>query len=147
MVLENFVFESTEKGSLIVRLTQGTYRIVSGKLPKKSYAFLTPVATIGIRGTDFVVAVAPNGSTTVSVLDGEVAVSPNGGGTAGVATPGQTISVATPGSQATVQPTAATTATVTVEQMLAITTQASVAPSQAKGLAKGTTLGFAAAPG
>ena len=49
----------------------------------------TPVAVIGIRGTDFVVTVAQSGRTTVAVLEGQVIVAPFGGNPV-LASPGQT---------------------------------------------------------
>lgn len=60
-VLEQFVFNpKTDEGSIAVRLARGTLRYVSGLIGKRAperQQFSTPTATIGIRGTDFIVEV------------------------------------------------------------------------------------------
>jgi hypothetical protein len=66
LVLRDFVFSpSEEKFSLLVRLSKGTMAYLSGligKLAPEKARFETPTATIGIRGTHFVV----NAGETVS---------------------------------------------------------------------------------
>lgn len=61
-VLEEFRFnESAGEGSVAVRVAKGTLRYVSGLIGKRSperQQIATPTATIGIRGTDFIVEVA-----------------------------------------------------------------------------------------
>ncbi|EJM99711.1 FecR domain-containing protein [Herbaspirillum sp. YR522] len=61
-VLEDFAFnESAGEGRIAVRLAKGTLRYVSGLIGKhspSSQQVATPTATIGIRGTDFIVEVA-----------------------------------------------------------------------------------------
>jgi hypothetical protein len=61
-VLEDFSFnESAGEGKIAVRLAKGTLRYVSGLIGKhspQSQQVATPTATIGIRGTDFIVEVA-----------------------------------------------------------------------------------------
>ncbi|MCA1325074.1 FecR domain-containing protein [Herbaspirillum sp. alder98] len=61
-VLEDFAFnESAGDGKIAVRLAKGTLRYVSGLIGKhspQSQQVATPTATIGIRGTDFIVEVA-----------------------------------------------------------------------------------------
>jgi tetratricopeptide (TPR) repeat protein len=52
-------------------------RAVSGRLPKAGSNIIemtTPTATIGIRGTDWHVAVKPDGETVVTVVTGEVSL-------------------------------------------------------------------------
>jgi hypothetical protein len=63
-------------------LLRGALRVVTGALAGRSrevYAMRTPQVTIGVRGTDFMVAVLD--SSYVNVISGQVAVT-NGGGTA-----------------------------------------------------------------
>ena len=80
MVLDRFIDDPDEGNeALLVRLGTGVFRIISGKLRKTAFRVETPVATIGIRGTDFEVTVANDGSTTVSVNQGTVEVSVNAG--------------------------------------------------------------------
>ena len=66
LVLQDFLFSPTEgKFSLLVRLSKGTMAYLSGligKLAPEKARFETPTATIGIRGTHFVV----NAGETVS---------------------------------------------------------------------------------
>ncbi|KAF1044982.1 MAG: hypothetical protein GAK35_01552 [Herbaspirillum frisingense] len=61
-VLEDFKFnESSGEGNIAARLAKGTLRYVSGLIGKHSperQQISTPTATIGIRGTDFIVEVA-----------------------------------------------------------------------------------------
>ncbi|MFL9926128.1 FecR domain-containing protein [Herbaspirillum lusitanum] len=61
-VLEGFAFnESSGDGNVAVRLAKGTLRYVSGLIGKQApdrQMVNTPTATIGIRGTDFIVEVA-----------------------------------------------------------------------------------------
>ena len=62
-------------------ILRGALRIVTGALARRNrelYALRTPQVTIGVRGTDFMVAVV--NPTYVNVLAGQVAVS-NGAGT------------------------------------------------------------------
>ncbi len=60
-VLEDFKFnESSGEGNVAVRVAKGTLRYVSGLIGKHApdrQQVATPTATIGIRGTDFIVEV------------------------------------------------------------------------------------------
>lgn len=65
-----------------IDLQQGTSRAVSGKggqAAKHQYRFNTPLAAIGLRGTDYTV-MADSDKTRVSVTQGAVIVSPIGAG-------------------------------------------------------------------
>ena len=57
VVIDEFVYDpNTSKGNIVATLTQGSFRYIGGKLSKQGNATLkTPVATIGIRGTDVTV--------------------------------------------------------------------------------------------
>ncbi|WP_231738731.1 FecR family protein [Herbaspirillum rubrisubalbicans] len=59
--LEQFAYnDTTDEGNIAVRLTKGTLRYVSGLIGKHApqrQQLATPTATIGIRGTDFIVEV------------------------------------------------------------------------------------------
>jgi hypothetical protein len=56
--LDRTVF-SDEKtvGDIVIRLTLGSFRFITGQSAKESYAIATPLATVGIRGTtlDFLI--------------------------------------------------------------------------------------------
>ena len=78
MILNELVFDPvTGEGGLLVNLVEGVLRIISGAIPSENFTVVTPAATIGIRGTDFEVAVDEFGVTAVSVFEGEVEVEPN----------------------------------------------------------------------
>ena len=58
----------------IVHLSQGTVRFVvtKGKARGSMFKVITPTAIAGVRGTEFVVTVEPNGKTTFLVLEGQI---------------------------------------------------------------------------
>ena len=104
MVLhENTVFHVTEysfdrdapqNDNIAIQLIKGAMRSVSGLLAKRSsakYSLVTETATIGIRGTDFMVALV--NPLYMSVLEGSIAAT-NAAGTA-VFGAGATATVAT----------------------------------------------------
>lgn len=97
----SYAKDDAKKDNIALELLKGAMRSVSGLLSRRSpqaYALRTQVATIGIRGTDFMVALV--NPTYTSVLDGTIAV----GNTAGTVTftAGETAFVAS----ATTLPTA-----------------------------------------
>lgn len=59
MELKDFAFDSsTQKGNMLVSLVQGTLRMITGVIAKVNpgaVAVTTKTATIGVRGTDFIV--------------------------------------------------------------------------------------------
>lgn len=74
--------DSPADNKVRINLEAGVARTVSGKAgeaTRERYRFNTPIAAIGLRGTDYVVQ-ATSDITRVTVLRGEVAVSPLGGG-------------------------------------------------------------------
>lgn len=76
--------ESPADNKVRINLERGVARTVSGKAgeaARERYRFNTPVAAIGLRGTDYVVQ-AMQDVTRVTVLRGEVTVSPFGAGCA-----------------------------------------------------------------
>jgi hypothetical protein len=102
-VLDRFVYNAdSHAGVLSLSLLKGVFRYTSGKLAKRGVKIATPVALIGIRGTDFTVSVADDGATEVAVAEGEVEITPLGGGAAANVTAGQVAAVANPVADATV---------------------------------------------
>ena len=58
LTLDRFVFDpEPDQSSFVATTTKGVFRFVAGNLPKKAYTVRTPTATIGIRGTTFVLTV------------------------------------------------------------------------------------------
>ncbi len=83
--VDRFVFDpSKSSGDVALNVSKGLMRFVSGRMASQSYKVRTPTATLGVRGTDFVVAVAEDGSTTVSVISGEVEMTSGSGDSGGV---------------------------------------------------------------
>ncbi|MFO0997554.1 MAG: FecR family protein [Alphaproteobacteria bacterium] len=77
VVLDRFVFDPDKKaGELTINATQGVFRFVTGTMKSESYRIRTPSALIGVRGTDFVLAVAANGAMRVAVNSGAVEIIP-----------------------------------------------------------------------
>jgi len=86
------------EGSAILSMGVGIMHFVSGKARYAAMQIKTPTAIIGIRGSDAVIAVASDGTTTVSVLAGEFSVSNAEGGDTTTVGPSQSVSVTTTGS-------------------------------------------------
>lgn len=100
--MDRFVYDpNRQAGDVAVSMSRGVMRFVTGRLASPSYKIRTPTATMGVRGTDFVVSVDETGATTVSVIDGEVSMASEGGDEASVgagstgSTSGGSVSVAT----------------------------------------------------
>ncbi|MEE8171815.1 MAG: FecR domain-containing protein, partial [Alphaproteobacteria bacterium] len=61
LTLDTFIYDPNQgTGEMVAELGVGLFRFVTGNLPNEGFEILTPVATIGIRGTDFSVALAEN---------------------------------------------------------------------------------------
>ncbi|MBA3035988.1 MAG: hypothetical protein FP814_05785 [Desulfobacterium sp.] len=64
ILIENFIFQPSEKKlSFIAKFFKGTASILSGQiatLAPEMFCFETPLATVGIRGTHFLVKVNPD---------------------------------------------------------------------------------------
>ncbi|MFT6556759.1 FecR domain-containing protein [Sneathiella sp.] len=82
MTIDEFVFDnSSNDGAIGLSFLKGAISFVSGKIAKNDYddvEIKVPYGSIGIRGTEFVVDIAPDGTATVSVLDGAVFTGSNG---------------------------------------------------------------------
>ncbi|HEX6117826.1 MAG TPA: FecR family protein, partial [Dongiaceae bacterium] len=94
LVLSDYVFdEQTTASSGVIQLDNGLFHYNSNGKDDSKIALQTPVATIGIRGTEFLVTV-DKGATVVDIVDGAVEVKPRGGGKAITCQGGQSILVA-----------------------------------------------------
>ena len=81
VVIDEFVYDpNTSSGKFAATLTQGSFRYIGGKLSKQGDATLkTPVATIGIRGSDIIVNHSGgNNATGVQTIHGNATVESNG---------------------------------------------------------------------
>ncbi len=80
IVLDNFIYDSsTSKGKVVINLTQGALRFITGKADHNAYEIVTPAATIGVRGTVFDVYTKDNGEMAVAMIDGAIEVCPKVG--------------------------------------------------------------------
>lgn len=76
IILDEFVYDAGAKdiGKLAVTAVIGSFRFISGNVPKQNIAINTPQGTIGVRGTAFDLYVAEDGESHVGLLEGEVRV-------------------------------------------------------------------------
>jgi hypothetical protein len=80
VVLSDYVFDPKAASSTgVINLNVGLFHFNSNQIPDGGLTLKTPVATIGIRGTEFLVTVKDE-ATIVDILDGKVEVSPLGKG-------------------------------------------------------------------
>lgn len=80
VILSDYVFdEQTTASTGIIELNEGLFHFNSNDTADSGIVLQTPIATIGIRGTEFLVTVAPD-ATIVDIVDGEVEVTPRRGG-------------------------------------------------------------------
>ncbi|PHS79719.1 MAG: hypothetical protein COB59_00045 [Rhodospirillaceae bacterium] len=72
ITIDEMVYDpaNNEMDKVVLRLGQGAFYFVSGKVAKQKVTLITPTATIGIRGTELLISVKPNGATTVAVTSG-----------------------------------------------------------------------------
>jgi hypothetical protein len=74
LVLDKYVYDpATGTGKIVATLGKGVFRFITGKI--KDYEIRTPSATIGVRGTDFIVAVLAT-STVMQVNSGSTTMTP-----------------------------------------------------------------------
>ena len=75
MVLDKFVYDSDKKtGSIILDLTKGAFRFITGVASKPTYLIRTPNASITVRGTIFDMYVLPDDSAWLLLHEGAVEV-------------------------------------------------------------------------
>ncbi len=77
IVLDDFIYDSKGSGSKVVLdLTRGTFRFITGRSRHDAYEIRTPTATIGVRGTAFDLYVGDTGEVAVAMIDGAIEVCP-----------------------------------------------------------------------
>lgn len=93
VTLDSFVYDPvTSTGEFAIDLGAGVFRVITGSLVKESYAITTPVAVIGVRGTDFIVEVIEDILVIITVLQGSLTFTPDGGEPIGMGA-GQSVSI------------------------------------------------------
>jgi len=93
LVLSDYVFDGAASQGLI-NLNDGLFHFTSNGKSDQGVKLRTPVATIGVRGTEFLVHVDDDDATVIDVLSGAVEAKPNGSGESVVCVGGQSILVA-----------------------------------------------------
>jgi hypothetical protein len=75
VTLDEFIYDPNQTlTSAAIKFNRGIFRFVTGENTRKEGVSLTtPVATLSIRGTDLIIKVDVDGTTTVSVLKGAIA--------------------------------------------------------------------------
>jgi hypothetical protein len=84
--LDKFVYDPDGSNNRVVlNATRGAFRFVTGVLDKRAYAIVTPLGTIGVRGTIFELSLyrglilhVVQGSVTLTLLNGRVINVPEG---------------------------------------------------------------------
>jgi FecR protein len=82
MVIDAFIFDDDNTAREIsLNVVKGAFRFITGNSRKDAYTITTPTATIGVRGTEFDVAVEREGTTRIANFEGETRIcrrQPNG---------------------------------------------------------------------
>jgi hypothetical protein len=93
MVLSDYVFDGSAASGLI-SLNDGLFHFKSNGNNDQGVELRTPVATIGVRGTEFLVHVDGDDVTIVDILSGAVSARPHGSGKEITCYEGQSILIA-----------------------------------------------------
>jgi hypothetical protein len=71
MTIDAFVFENDNTAKKFsINVLKGAFRFITGSSPKDAYQITTPTATIGVRGTEFDIAIEKEGTTRVANFEG-----------------------------------------------------------------------------
>ena len=98
MILDSFVYSPAEGTGKLSMAVTGAFRFVSGQVTKQretQVAVTTPVATVGIRGTEFWGGPIDDQALGVFLIEGAVTVT-NANGEQVLDAPGQGTNIATP---------------------------------------------------
>jgi hypothetical protein len=80
LTIDAFVFDERNTARKItMNASKGVFRFITGRSESQAYSINTPTATIGVRGTRFDFAVAPNGTLTFALFDGVARLCDKGG--------------------------------------------------------------------
>jgi hypothetical protein len=99
MVLDKFVYDSDKKaGSIVLDLTRGAFRFITGVAAKPTYLIRTPNASITVRGTVFDLFILPDTTVWLLLHDGAIEVASSKGVCHVLDRPGQLLRVTSEGS-------------------------------------------------
>lgn len=73
VVLDKFVYDPSQRtGTASINFGTGIFRFVTGNMNKDGFQLKTPTATLVVRGTVFLVSVAPSGATDAYIEHGAI---------------------------------------------------------------------------
>ncbi len=73
VMLDEFIYDPNRKtGTIVLDVTKGAFRFISGSAKSESYTIKTPVATIGVRGTIFTANILSDLFMTLNLLQGKL---------------------------------------------------------------------------
>ena len=105
LVVDTFIYDpKSHQGTSVFNLAVGTLRFISGKMNHQGVSIVTPTAILGFRGSDALITVKADGSTTVNVFEGEFTISSSDGSQQTTVSPAQSVSVSTVGAVGAVGP-------------------------------------------
>ena len=105
LTIDTMVYDpKSQDGRMVLNLAVGVLRFISGKMVAAGVTIVTPSVILGIRGSDALIIVAPDGSTTVNVYSGEFSVSNSDGSEQAAVGPAQSVSVSAVGAVGAVGP-------------------------------------------
>jgi hypothetical protein len=91
--LDKFVYDpGGASGNVVVIATLGAFRFITGVQPHENYEIKTPVATLGVRGTEFIALVQRDGAA-IQLNAGEVIVTTISGNVAPMNVPQTVLTV------------------------------------------------------
>ena len=75
--LDRFIYDpGSETGELTLSLRAGIFRLKTGRMKKEGILVVTPVALIGVAGTDFIIQILADGTLVAAVLEGRITITP-----------------------------------------------------------------------
>lgn len=80
--IEEYLFDATTESTAKFNMVNGTIRAMSGKIGKIApdrFAVKTKTATIGIRGTDFIIQTSPTGESQFFCMQGAITIQSSDG--------------------------------------------------------------------
>ena len=73
VTLDEFIYDPNRKtGNIVLDVTKGAFRFISGSAEPESYTIKTPVATIGVRGTVFIGNILSDTFMSLKLLQGQL---------------------------------------------------------------------------
>jgi ferric-dicitrate binding protein FerR (iron transport regulator) len=75
VTLDSFVFQDASTArTFSLDAVRGSFRFITGLSAKDAYTITTPTASLGVRGTEFDLTIAEDGTTNVALFGGSVRV-------------------------------------------------------------------------